>query len=218
MNQMVQEDGPGAKLLDAATAHLREHGLHDTSLRQLAAAIGTSHRMLIYHFGSFEGLLVAIVERSEDEERERFRSLVGDEPLDRASLLRAMWRHLSDPELASQERLFFELYGQALHGRPGTEGFLDRVVSTWLDESVRLARRPGVTAAAAKARGAAELTEMSVESRMHEIEAATANVEAKSRLSAMKVEMGLAKGPSPDELLAATGTTEPAADEAKPEA
>ena len=64
----------------------------------------------------------------------------------------------------------------------------------------------------------AELTETSVESRMHEIEAATANVEAKSRLSAMKVEMGLAEGPLPDELLAATGTTEPAADEAKPEA
>jgi AcrR family transcriptional regulator len=152
MNQMVQESGPRAKLLDAATTHLREHGLHDTSLRQLAAAIGTSHRMLIYHFGSFEGLLVAIVERAEDEERDRFRSLVGEGHLDRASLLRAMWRHLSDPELASQERLFFELYGQALLGRPGTEGFLERVVSTWLDESVRLARRQGVTAAVAKER------------------------------------------------------------------
>ena len=77
--------------------------------------------------------------------------------------------------------------------------------------------RQKIEARYAKARGAAELTEMSVESRMHEIEAATANVEAKSRLSAMKVEMGLAKGPSPEELLSATGTTEPAADEAKPE-
>ena len=53
---------------------------------------------------------------------------------------------------------------------------------------------------------------------MLEIESAAANTEAQARLSAMKVEMGLAKGPSPEELLAATGATEPAADEAKPEA
>jgi transposase InsO family protein len=30
------------------------------SLHQIAAAIGTSHRILLYHFGSWEGLLVAI--------------------------------------------------------------------------------------------------------------------------------------------------------------
>jgi AcrR family transcriptional regulator len=35
-------------------------GIADLSQRQLAAAISTSHRMLIYHFGSREGLLVAV--------------------------------------------------------------------------------------------------------------------------------------------------------------
>ncbi len=53
----------------------------------------------------------------------------------------------------------------------------------------------------AKAKGAAELTESSVESRMKEIEAATMNVEAKARLSEMKVELGLPSGASPEELL-----------------
>ena len=70
--------------------------------------------------------------------------------------------------------------------------------------------RQKIEARYAKARGSAELTESSVASRMREIEAATANVEAKSRLSAMKVELGLAKGPSPEELLAASA---PDADE-----
>jgi len=31
-----------------------------------------------------------------------------------------------------QERLFFELYSAALRGRPGTEGFLDGIVDSWV--------------------------------------------------------------------------------------
>src|SRR5262249_43192892 len=30
------------------------------------------------------------------------------------------------------ERLFFELYAYALRGRPGTEGFLDGIVESWV--------------------------------------------------------------------------------------
>ena len=33
--------------------------------------------------------------------------------------MRQWWRHISDPSLWPNERLFFELYGQALQGRPG---------------------------------------------------------------------------------------------------
>jgi AcrR family transcriptional regulator len=157
MNQMVQEGRPRAKLLDAATSHLREHGLHDLSLRQLAAAIGTSHRMLIYHFGSFEGLLVAVVDQAEADEKGRFRALAADGPLDRAGLLRPMWRHLTEPAMAGQERMFFELYGQALQGRPGTEQFLERVVTSWLDEAVRIARQQGVSADRARTQARLDL-------------------------------------------------------------
>jgi len=39
-------------LLAAAVDHALSDGIADPSLRQLAAAIGTSHRMLLYHFGS----------------------------------------------------------------------------------------------------------------------------------------------------------------------
>jgi AcrR family transcriptional regulator len=41
-----------AELLAAVIAHLADHGLAGATLRSIAAAIGTSHRMLIYHFGS----------------------------------------------------------------------------------------------------------------------------------------------------------------------
>ena len=45
---------------------------------------------------------------------------------------RRSWERLSDPALWPQERLFFELYAYALLGRPGTEGFLDGIVESWV--------------------------------------------------------------------------------------
>jgi len=48
-------------LLDAATDHVLAHGLIGLTLRPLAAAIGTSDRMLVYHFGTRDALVSAVV-------------------------------------------------------------------------------------------------------------------------------------------------------------
>jgi AcrR family transcriptional regulator len=124
---------PRARLLDAAVGYAREHGLGDVSLRELAAAIGTSHRMLIYHFGSKEGLLAAVVQAVEAEQREFLAGLAADPAIGPVEAMRAMWRRIADPSLWRSERLFFEIYGQALQGRPGTEGFLDRITEDWVE-------------------------------------------------------------------------------------
>lgn len=50
------------ELLEATIIYLLEHGLAELSLRPLAAAAGTSARLLIYHFGSKERLLVEVLE------------------------------------------------------------------------------------------------------------------------------------------------------------
>jgi AcrR family transcriptional regulator len=121
------------RLLSAAIAYVAAHGLHDRSLRELAAAIGTSHRMLIYHFGSKEGLMRAIVEEVENQQREFFARFVADLTVPPREAALAFWQRLTDPSLANNERLFFELYGQALQGRPGTQGFLDRIVDAWVE-------------------------------------------------------------------------------------
>jgi AcrR family transcriptional regulator len=113
------------RLLAAAVHHALEAGIADLSLRQLAAAIGTSHRMLIYHFGSREGLLVAVAQAVEEQQRAALLES-GITPQD----ARRSWERLSDPALWPQERLFFELYTYALLGRPGTEGFLDGIVES----------------------------------------------------------------------------------------
>jgi len=157
MNQMVHTSPAKEKLLERAIGYIQENGLGDLSLRQLAAAIGTSHRMVIYHFGSFEELLVEIVDRQEADELAYFEIMVTGPGLDRTTLMRQMWRRLATPQNAPRERLFFELYGQALQGRAGTERFLDRVVSRWLDRSVELVTATGVPRKVARAQARLDL-------------------------------------------------------------
>ncbi len=118
---------PRDRLLTAAVQEAMRGGIADLSLRELAAAIGTSHRMLLYHFGSREGLLVAVARAVEEAERARFLSW-GMTPED----ARRIWQRLSDPALWPAERLFFELYVQALLGRLGDEQFLDSAVQGWI--------------------------------------------------------------------------------------
>ena len=44
-----------------------------------------------------------------------------DVPVDEA--MRGWWRHISDPSLWPNERLFYELYGQAIQGRAHTRAW-----------------------------------------------------------------------------------------------
>jgi len=129
---MVQ---PRERLLEAAIAHISARGISDLSLRELAAAIGTSHRMLIHHFGSKERLWVEVIRAVEARQRAVLAEVVPDPDADPAEAMRAWWRHISDPALWPNERLFFEIYGQALQGRPGTTELLDGIVDSWLDAS-----------------------------------------------------------------------------------
>jgi len=124
---------PRARLLDAAVEYVAAHGIGELTLRQLAAALGTSHRMLVYHFGSKEGLLVEVIREVEARQRQALADLAADagEPL--AEQARRMWRRLADPVLWPHERLFFEVYGQALQGRTHTTALLDGIVDSWLD-------------------------------------------------------------------------------------
>lgn len=62
-------------LLDKATDHVLSEGLIGLSLRPLAAAIGTSDRMLIYHFGSRDNLISAILVHSSTRSRDAIDAL-----------------------------------------------------------------------------------------------------------------------------------------------
>lgn len=115
------------KLLGAVVEAALRDGIADLSLREIAAAIGTSHRMLIYHFDSREGLLIAVVREVERRERQTF----SDDGITIENA-RVLWQRLSAVSLRPQERLFFEIYAHALLKRAGTEGFLEEVLEGWI--------------------------------------------------------------------------------------
>jgi AcrR family transcriptional regulator len=140
-------------LLERAIDHISQRGLSDLSLRELAAAIGTSHRMLIHHFGSKEGLWVQVIRAVEARQRELLPDIAAQVAEDPAAATRAWWRHISDPSLWPNERLFFEVYGQALQGRPGTTQLLDGIVDSWLGPITEIYMGQGLDRETAQARG-----------------------------------------------------------------
>lgn len=145
-----RETGARDDLLVAAVAYVGEHGVSDLSLRALAQALGTSHRMLSYHFGSKQGLFVEIVRAVEDQQRGALADLDAQQGLSPAERAWSFWRRLADPSLAPNQRLFFEIYGQALQGRPHTTQVLDGIVETWLGPVIELGLEQGKSAHAAR--------------------------------------------------------------------
>lgn len=133
-----------------------EGGLARRSLRDLAAQVGTSHRMLIHHFGSREGLLAAVVEAVERDQNER----LGELPDDAAEAIRVSWRRTSVPSLWPIERLFFECYARGAQGEPPFDRLVPALVeqtlaavSTRADVSVNDEGRAGARLGLAVIRG-----------------------------------------------------------------
>jgi AcrR family transcriptional regulator len=114
-----------------AVAWFAANGIGDTSLRTLAAGIGTSHRMLNYHFGSREGLLAAVVEHVERSERdalERLRAGTSD-PWEAG---RAFWDHVaSTAEVFAP--LYFELSSHAMRDRAFAAPLRRWLAEGWLE-------------------------------------------------------------------------------------
>jgi AcrR family transcriptional regulator len=141
---------PRQKLLAAVVTVALTGGISDKSLRAIAEAAGTSHRMLIHHFGSRERLLVDVIREVEERQRTVLAEMVADpgdpgnpdeEPAAREM---RMWQHLRSPELAPQERLFFEVYGQALQGRTWARPLLDGIVENWLGPVAGMLEAAGI--------------------------------------------------------------------------
>ena len=129
------QDGTSARerLLAAAIEHVSQYGVGEISLRGLAAALGTSHRMLIYHFGSREALLIEVIRTVEEQQRMALAAILEDADLPPAEIMRRMWARVADPALWPNERLFFEVYAQALQGSPHALPLLDGIVDAWVE-------------------------------------------------------------------------------------
>jgi len=123
------------QLLDALVEEFAAGGVGDRSLRDVAAAVGTSHRMLLHHFGSRDDLLLAVVEEVE----RRQMGLLPELPKDPAESFAAMWADLHRPELRRLERLFFECYARAAQDEKPFARMIPGAVDGWLAEVAALA-------------------------------------------------------------------------------
>ena len=119
------------ELLARVVTWFAEHGVGDTSLRTLATGIGTSHRMLNYHFGSREGLLGAVVEAVEQAEHAALVELAAthDDPFDAGA---AFWARVADRAEVFAP-LFFELSTHAMRGQPHAVGLRVWLRTGWPD-------------------------------------------------------------------------------------
>jgi AcrR family transcriptional regulator len=135
------DDEPRAALLAKVMAATARDGIADRSLREIAASAGTSHRMLLYHFGSREGLLAAIVAAVESQQRAAMTALADGNP---DELMTALWQQVSSPELRPFVRLFFEVFALATRGAEGTGDHLAGLTTPWLDDAARMAEGRGV--------------------------------------------------------------------------
>ncbi|MCT2588770.1 TetR/AcrR family transcriptional regulator [Streptomyces sp. N2-109] len=118
------------RLLVACTDYSLEHGLPDR-LEPLATAAGTSSRMLIYHFGTRDGLLREILGQARQRQLQAFTDLIclrPDEPYP-ITLARA-WSAISGPEGAPYLRMFSRLHDTA--GEPLWPGFRRTATTDWL--------------------------------------------------------------------------------------
>jgi len=140
---------PRAALLHSVIDSIARNGLGSRSLRDLARDAGTSHRMLIHHFGSREGLLVAIVTEVEARQREALTTL----PEDTGTAVATMWSRLADPVMWPFERLFFECYARGSQGESPFDRMLPTLVEDWLAVFPRGRRRDEARLALAVIRG-----------------------------------------------------------------
>lgn len=133
---------PREQLLEDAVSWFAQHGVGDTSLRTLAAGIGTSHRMLNYHFGSRAGLLAAVVEAVERSEQDALAELLAttEDPWQAAG---RFWTRVTD-RAETFAPLFFELSTHAMRHHAHAERLSSWLRTGWLDALVDLFRSRGL--------------------------------------------------------------------------
>lgn len=124
------------ELLNAAIGYLLEHGLAGLSLRPLAAAIGTSARLLIYHFESREGLLAQVLNAMHARLQDSYSRLLAsptrrsDEPP-----LRSFWLWATSGQNFAYLKLVYELQILAARDPERYGQLLSRASFDWLERA-----------------------------------------------------------------------------------
>lgn len=126
-----------ARLVDYSATH----GLSDASLRPLAAAVGSSPRVLLYFFGSKEGLIREVLAQARANQFEFVERSLRQAENGSVDPIEVLWQWLTDSAHAEIDKLFFEGYARSLHDHNGAwKGFGTASVEQWLPAMERMVR------------------------------------------------------------------------------
>lgn len=123
-------DSPREVLLRRIVDWFAAHGVLDTSMRTLAAGVGTSNRMLHYHFGSREQLLAVVIGRVCEAEGQALEECLAADA-DPVEAGRTYWQHVADTAQAFAP-LFYELSAHAMYGKPYADQLRAVLTEAWL--------------------------------------------------------------------------------------
>jgi AcrR family transcriptional regulator len=124
-----------AELLELAYRYVLETGVANMSLRPLAAAVGSSPRVLLFVFGSKAELVQALLARARRDELAflgEVRSASGERDL--LTVVAELWRWLAAEEHRGLLTLWVEGYARSLVDPDGPwAGFAAATVADWLE-------------------------------------------------------------------------------------
>lgn len=129
------------ELLEKAYEYVLDHGLGDFSLRPLAQAVGSSPRVLLYLFGSKDGLVRELLARARRDELEALEGVSGG---GLEAVTATLWAWLSAPQHRRLLVLWVDAYARSLVEPSGPwGGFAQQTVDDWLAVLAR-AQSPAV--------------------------------------------------------------------------
>ncbi len=141
----VADPAKRAAWTEAATDYALENGLIGLSLRPLAVALGTSDRMLLYHFADKDDLVAEVLLTSSDRSVALISELP-DAPDPTAAVL-ALWRaHQGSEQLHRCQRMYVEAAALGLFGKEPYASAVGQANARWMTALVGYLVRSGVPA------------------------------------------------------------------------
>ena len=141
------------RLLERVADHVLQHGATDLSLSELARAVGSNNRMLLYYFGSKEEVLrqatLVAFDRYPHLEGALRRLRDGDGDL-RTRLVR-VWSDIAHPDNLPFLALFFQTFAVALYHPERNAELFQRLGGDWVAAVAAVLEREGLDTDAATA-------------------------------------------------------------------
>lgn len=129
--------------LDAAVDFVLETGLQQMTLRPLGQHLGTSDRMVLYHFGSKEQLVARVITRASERLAASVLHMLTPKPRNSTDALLRFWSVLSDAEALPYVRLYLELLVAAMRDPAPYAESVEQIMGAWLALAERLLATTG---------------------------------------------------------------------------